>query len=503
MSIRLEYFEEPKLQFGQYFEHEDSKTGLSEYGPFGQNIDGLHPPEIKLGFVGTRETISDAKVWIEELGSEIESEKVKKKHAKSKTTQTSLFQALEADQEQSIVRYDKILNPDFIGFNRDSQFKSRFLLNDRWNKPMESREIEKILQIEDKEKCIWDLVGLFESYIETLATTSPTPNIIIVALPPKIVEQAHSVRVSGNFHLNFRRALKARAMRWDIPLQLLQRRTVTGTGEDLQDKATRAWNFCTGQYYKADGVPWRPLTLEDNVCFVGISFYIAQDLNDKLTMRASVAQAFDHLGQGLVLRGDPFEWDIEKLGRTPHLSRGGARKLIARTLKEYTNVQEIPPKRVVIHKTSEFWGSEHPQYDEIEGFYEGVSDVFSHCETDFVALRQTGVKLFREGKYPPLRGTYFNIEDTEHFLYTMGFIPYLETSPSVHVPEPWQIVQHIGGSSPRELLREVLILTKMNVNNCVYADGTPITLSFSQKVGEIMKHIPQDGRVQEMYKFYM
>jgi hypothetical protein len=46
-------------------------------------------------------------------------------------------------------------------------------------------------------------------------------------------------------------------------------------------------------------------------------------------------------------------------------------------------------------------------------------------------------------------------------------------------------------------------LPAMNVNNCAYADGKPITLSFSQKIGEIMKHIPVDGKVQPGYKFYM
>src|SRR6266567_2603822 len=53
------------------------------------------------------------------------------------------------------------------------------------------------------------------------------------------------------------------------------------------------------------------------------------------------------------------------------------------------------------------------------------------------------------------------------------------------------------------LLTEVLALTKMNVNNCTFADGVPITLSFSQKIGDIMKHIPEDGKVQPTYKFYM
>jgi hypothetical protein len=43
----------------------------------------------------------------------------------------------------------------------------------------------------------------------------------------------------------------------------------------------------------------------------------------------------------------------------------------------------------------------------------------------------------------------------------------------------------------------------MNVNNCSFADGTPITLSFSEKIGEIMKHVSDDDIVQTSYRFYM
>jgi hypothetical protein len=220
-------------------------------------------------------------------------------------------------------------------------------------------------------------------------------------------------------------------------------------------------------------------------------------------MRASVAQAFDYRAQGLVLRGDPFDWDEGKMGQSPHLPRQQARKLIKRTLEEYMKVSEVPPKRVVVHKTSEYWGPEHREHNELDGFLEGVHEVYPRCDTDLVALRQTGVRLFREGKYPPLRGTYFTIEDDLHFLYTMGYIPYLETYPGSYVPEPWQITDHHGSSSPKDIFKEVLALTKMNVNNCAFADGTPITLSFSRKIGEIMKHIPEDGKVQPEYKFYM
>ena len=510
MSINVEYLPEPKLQFGSYFEHEDTKTGLAEFGPFGKNVEGLHPAVIRLGFIGTRETIAGAKQWIQECGHPIESQN-RKEIKKDSKSQASFGQGIVDDdepQDEKLFRVFKILNRDFVGFNKKSSFDCSFQVNDRWDRTLQPHEIKQKLEIEDKQKRIWELVALFEDQIRSLSQTKPSPDIIILALTPEVIEQAHAVQVSGNFYLNFRRAIKARAMKWGIPIQLIQRSTVLGKKSSghkgpLQEKATRAWNFTTALYYKADGIPWRPAAFEQDTCFIGIDFYIAKELNDKVTIRSAVSQAFDHLGQGLVLRGDPFEWDDDNDGRSPHMKREGARKLMNLTLKEYLLVKKNPPKRVVIHKPSRFWSSDYGEWNELDGFQEGIRDVFPGIETDLVTLAQGGIKLFREGRYPPCRGTYFSIGDDEHYLYTMGYVPYLATYPGSYVPDPWCIVEHYGGSSKKELLREVLELTKMNVNNCSFADGTPITLSFSQKVGEIMKHIPEGEELQTGYKFYM
>lgn len=499
-NISLEHLAEPTLQFGHYFEHQDTKTGLAEYGPFGLNIEGLHPSEMKLGFVGTRETIAGAKEWIELCSHPIESENIQVVGSATQASPGGLFE-VEVQPDPRMKRVNKILNRDFVGLSMDSPFRCRFLTNERWDRTLTSREIEHVLQIPNKEQRIWALVELFSQQIESLATMGPVPTIIVLALTPEIIEQADSVQLSGNFYLNFRRAIKARAMRWGIPLQILQRRTVLGKDPLLQEKTLRAWNFCTAQYYKAQGIPWRPTNLAQDTCYIGISFYVARDLNDQLTVRASVAQAFDYLGQGLVLRGEPFQWNAQQ-GASPHMTRGTAANLLRDTLNAYVRLRRVPPQRVVIHKTSEFWGKEHGEYDERGGIEEGIDAVFSHCEIDLVTLRPAGLRLFREGAYPPLRGTYAMLED-QHFLYTTGFIPYLDTYPGSSVPIPWHLAQHYGSTSPKELLQEVLILTKMNVNNCAFADGTPITLSFAQMIGEIMKHVPDGDRIQSTYQFYM
>src|SRR5947209_11162350 len=105
MAFTFEHLEEPYLQFCDYFEHQDCKTGLAEYGPFGQNIEGLHPSEIKLGFIGTRETVAGAKEWIRECGSPIESSNIKTIGASSRQAIGVLFELPEQR-----TRIDKILN---------------------------------------------------------------------------------------------------------------------------------------------------------------------------------------------------------------------------------------------------------------------------------------------------------------------------------------------------------------------------------------------------------
>ncbi len=502
--IDIDLLQEPKLQFGEYFEYEDAKAGLAEFGPFGKNLPGLHKSEIKIGIIGTGETITLTQDWIERCSLPIESQNIKVVKTGSPFDETSLFKNDRELDPPEIIRMNKILNRDFVGFNPDSSFKSCFVQNPRWVRRLDPRELKEILDKQDKKERILKLVDLIEEKLASITQNSPAPDVVIVAVTTEIEKLADTVRVSGNFYLDLRNAIKARVMqqRNAIPVQLI-RATTLQEKRDLQEIATRAWNFCTAQYYKAQGVPWRPVSLDTDTCYIGISFYVAFESDQRLSMRSSIALAFDFLGQGLILRGDEFEWDKSIWGRAPHLKKENATQLIQRTLKEFTNLRGAPPKRVVIHKSSEFWGSEHGDYDEVAGLYDGIDSVYRGIEADFVTLRQTGIRLFREGMYPPLRGTYFVLEGDHHFIYTMGYVPFLETFPQPYVPEPWQITQHLGGSSPKELFREILALTKMNVNNCSFADGAPITISFSRKVGEIMKHIPRDGKLIADYRFYM
>ena len=144
-------------------------------------------------------------------------------------------------------------------------------------------------------------------------------------------------------------------MKWGVPIQILREDTLSGKKAALQDKATRAWNFATGLYFKAGGIPWRGHGLGIDTCYIGVTFYKTESADRRIVMRSGIAQAFDYLGQGVVLRGDPFEWDVEEHGKTPHLTRAGAADLMKKALGEYEKISCLPPKRVVVHKSSRFW----------------------------------------------------------------------------------------------------------------------------------------------------
>jgi len=156
-------------------------------------------------------------------------------------------------------------------------------------------------------------------------------------------------------------------------------------------------------------------------------------------------------------------------------------------------IQEIEAKRVV-QKTSRFEPTERA------GFEQGLSKVKQY---DLIALCPTSeVRLVRAGQYPPLRGLSFTIGDVS-YLYTSGYLTALGGYPHGHVPSPLQIADHIGDTPRTQLMREILVLTKMNWNSANFSGLWPITLRFSRLVGDILREVPADETPQPKYKYYM
>ena len=278
------------------------------------------------------------------------------------------------------------------------------------------------------------------------------------------------------------------------PLQLMKELSLDSNPKTQQDDATKAWNFCTALYYKANQtVPWK-LTTNINrpsICFVGIGFYRSRD---KKVLNTSLAQIFDELGNGVILRGTPV--NIDKNDRQPHLTEQQAYELLERALGEYEFALSNSPGRLVMHKSSNYTDAE------IDGFRQAATQ--ARVKTiDFVTILDTDMRLFRGGIYPPYRGTHIELDESTNLLYTRGAVEYYMTYPGSYIPQPIEIRIVESDESPGVICQEILGLTKMNWNNTQFDGKYPITIQCARYVGQVMKYLGEHDQPQIRYSFYM
>jgi argonaute-like protein implicated in RNA metabolism and viral defense len=279
------------------------------------------------------------------------------------------------------------------------------------------------------------------------------------------------------------------------PIQIIKELTLEAKAKDQQNEATKAWNFCTALYYKANQtVPWRLITNlnKPSTCFVGISFYRSR--NRKI-LNTSLAQIFNELGQNVILRGTPV--DVDKNDRRPYLTDEQAYSLLLRALEEYTIAMRNSPGRLVLHKSSRY------KTDEIKGF-EAAAAEFRIPSVDFITILDSDLRLLRGGEYPVYRGTYVELSRSEHLLYTRGSVEHYETQTSKYIPQPLEIRITQSDESPKIICQEILGLSKMNWNNTQFDGKYPITLVCARRVGQIMKYLDEEkDEPQVSYSFYM
>ncbi len=204
-----------------------------------------------------------------------------------------------------------------------------------------------------------------------------------------------------------------------------------------------------------------------------------------------MAQAFSDLGEGIVMRGEPFKWDRLT---SPHLTAELAEDLMRRVISEYVNHMKHLPNRVVVHKWSRYWD------DERRGFEEALSNI---PQVDFVAFGSRDIRFFRAGQSPPLRGTMITLGKGNAILYTRGYVPFLGTHLGPRIPRPIEIVEHFGSSTMTQICQEILTLTKLDWNSSDFAGRDPITTAFSEDVGHILAELPRAHKPRPHYRFYM
>jgi len=482
MNVQL--LEEPELEFGHAGRHVDIRFGIKAHGPVSL-ADPQAPKEIKLGFVGTATSIEKLLTWLDQCRSPILAKASKK---------PNLF-------------------PSFPGFALDRCFYCDWTTStEKLQRTIPPRDLKEILEGNTRNEAVKKVVDRFIGECRHL-TEHTNADVLICAPPLDLFEkfdmplgtlddEETSETDIPEYKIDFHDYLKAISLNLPKPIQFVRPPTYdpdakhirsTGNPRGLQDLATRAWNFHTALYYKAKGIPWRLLrrTSDLDSAYVGISFYLSPD---KQSIHTSVAQVFNERGEGMVVRGG--EAKRSEIDRQVHLSKKGIRDLVTNVLAEYKRHHGNLPARVVIHKTSSF--NDH----EKDGCNEALKEL-GVDHRDLLVINDSFVRLYRNGEYPPLRGTFMELDDKSWFLYTRGSVDFYMAYPGMYVPKSLAITPVEIDESPRKLAEEILALTKMNWNNTQFDSSLPITIKAARQVGGILKYATDLPKIEASYAYYM
>lgn len=489
-ATTVDLLDEPKLIFGNSKVCVDPKVGLLGFGPNGIDIEDGKTLVIRAGAIGTYSSLIRLRDFLSRLRQAIPPRVPRRKRL-------------------------ELWKREFPGLGTNGALGFDIELDPSAQEPISEREELQALASDDRKERIVNSVLLYEQKFNDLATSAhPAPQIVLLPISERLVEkcrdpQTKIVRIiyqrrtfdkqfpRRDYPLfDFHNVMKVLSFRHNLPCQMILPSTLSFE-HTLQDPSTIAWNLVVALYYKGTGSPWKLADLDERTCYVGISFF--EEISKEYSaMRTSMAHVYVKKAESQVIRGRPFRWQEEEGSFEPSLDTEHAKELLSDAVELFYRQHESKPARVVVHKTSRFTQAE------IHGFDQAVEGI---PMADYVNIESTsGIRFYHQRSgYPPVRGTLITSDTSPAILYTVGFVPALDTYQGSGVP--WPLTLHIArmDSNYRLIARDLLSLTKMDWNSTDFCSSSPVTTSVSRKVGNILAEMrARDVKdPPQHYRFYM
>ncbi len=505
MNNRLVYLEEPTLRFAFNQSSADSRDGLTLFGPYEKNNGS-----IRAGFIGTASGLKLYRSFVQQLNKPIYT--------------------------------GSLGRPFFPGFR--SVFSIDWPTDPAASIILDDDDINAALSISNLKERTYKLVSLYLNrimhYIENEETVVDiwyivVPNTVLTLCRPRSAsgKATYSKKrvdtfTSGQLSLfpeddeeisqyvemyesdsDFHDQLKARILfnKISCPIQVMLESTLqfqskaTGDVYDDDMKAHLAWTHSSSIYYKLGYLPWKLDSIRDGVCYVGLVFKKIQDSSRKKGYACSAAQMFLDSGDGVVFRGNIGPW-MSKDEKTFHLDRNSAKSLLAIAIRAYYEKHNSYPKELFIHGRTAF------SDDEWSGFQDAIKCAPTINLVGVVIKERNGFRLLKnnsnpKSQYGVLRGLCLIVNSESGYLWTKGFIPKTETANHLEVACPLHIEVNRGQANIEVVMKDILALTKLNYNACIYGDGLPVTLRFSDKIGDILTAIPEVNWAAKPFKYYI
>lgn len=487
----LFFIDEPELVFGHGQVLQNPKDGLLMFGPL---ADIQAPSALRVGVVGRQQGIGRYRRWVKSINKYIPAERSDAAHHIAYPGFEAIFGCKwpVAPVCELTIMDESLSEALYLDDKHDAIYKTVGLFVD---------EIARYTREEEAHVDLWFVVipeevytyGRPKSVVPKELRQESTLKMTLkqarsLQQQPSLFAEVNEAAEIYKYEVHFHNQLKARLLDSKAVVQVVRETSLTPgdfTRDDgmplrrLQDAATMAWNITTTAYFKASGRPWKLADVREGVCYVGLVF--KRDMTSLMAGNACCgAQMFLDSGDGLVFRGAVGPWYSETT-KEFHLSKAKAGELMGMIVSSYVRQHGRPPKELFIHGKTRF------SDDEWDGFLDAVSK-----ETKLVGVRirddQT-MKLFGAGREPVLRGTALKQTKRKGYLWTRGYIPRLQTYPGREVPNPLFIEICRGEADLKQVMTDVMGLTKVNFNRCEYADGYPVTLRFADHVGEILRNV--------------
>ncbi len=518
---------EPKLEFGYGESLEDPRLGLTMFGPYEKKAG-----EIRIGAIGTKNDLVLFKEFLKYLENPAQ-------FANQSDIARPPFLGFENTYNVNII---KSVNEIFLEeqeiqailYNENIYDRTYHLSDYYLNKILDFKSNTEEIQVD-----VWFVLVSQEikKHCSPKSSSKPNPNVIY----KRSTFWSHSKSkklMSGNdlfkneyynscfiydYYPNFHHQLKAKLLKHFICTQILREellidlltkvipkpRLENKSGDELQKEIRKAelirdkkinynhyilWQLSSALFYKLGNRPWKLANIRERVCYVGLVYKKFENLSD-YGNAVCAAQMFLDNGDGVVFKsnGKPH---YNKRTKEHHLKKSDASDLINQALKSYWDIHETNPKELFIHSRTKFNKEE----------WEGFSEVCP-SETKIIGItikESSSIKFYRSEKYPIIRGTVWILNEVKAFLFTKGFIPQIHTTNASEVPNPLEIEITGGDGEISVIVEDILRLTKLNYNACLFGDGVPITLKFSDYVGEILTSVPSVEKMPPLhFKYYL
>lgn len=499
MPNSLIIFDEPDLEFGYGQRVKDPHDGIALFGPYDKALPS-HPASLNYVAIGTGEGLDQLSQWIGSMNMPVTH--VPKDNYRLWPPFPGFKAAFHCDLSKDPLQSHTIDKNSLIEASRLRQ------ANERASKVVDYyvEGLRKAAKHDEKIDVAMCVVP--EEVFTNCRPRSRVVDPVGYGIAASTVRQlkAGQMDMFGDFNseifnmsTDFRRQLKARAMEFGIPIQILRESTLRLSSENkrgergLTPLSDRMWNMSTTLYYKAGGKPWRLVTAREGVCYIGIAFRKSGEVFDDKTA-CCAAQMFLDTGDGVVFMGEYGPWYSPE-SRQCHLNGDTADKLLNGVLKTYHDLEGKDLNEVFLHSRSDI------SLEEFEGYKKacpkGVKLVGVKVRLD------DSLRLFRQGTMPPLRGTFMKINDRTGYLWASGFKNRLGTYDGWETPLPLRIdIQH-GDAAIERVAQDIFGLTKLNYNSCRLGENNPVTVAFSDAVGEILISNPTISQPRPQFKFYI